>query len=183
MRRLRTSKVAGKARDRAEGSPVDIRGGKRVSTPMNNEINEVLTDLNSGKLNSNLKFSLVCSNNDGTSGCSLNNEVVANNISNGNDGSFINVPLDNIPCSDRQSNPVAKSYDLKTSLDNTGMGDVGNTMCGFTSSKDGIAIAETGIMNKKGMIGPSVGSKLASMEDVVNTGFVSPSAMDGIVSD
>ncbi|GKA58553.1 hypothetical protein Tco_0757741 [Tanacetum coccineum] len=121
LRRLRTSKVAGKARDRAEGSPGDNRGGKRVSTPMNNEINEVLTDLNSGKLNSNLKFSLGCSSNDVTSGCSLNNEVVANNVSNGNDGSFIKVPLDTSPCSDRQSSPVAKSCGLKTSLDNTGM--------------------------------------------------------------
>ncbi|GJW24413.1 RNA-directed DNA polymerase, eukaryota, reverse transcriptase zinc-binding domain protein, partial [Tanacetum coccineum] len=183
LRRLRTSKVAGKARDRAEGSPMDIRGGKRVSTPMNSEINEVLTDLSSGKLNSNLKFSLGCSINDVTSVCSLNNEAVANNVSNGNDGSFIKVPLDTSPCSDRQNSPVAKSCGLKTSLDNTGMGDVGSTMCGLTSSKDGKAIAETGIMNEKGMADPSVGSNLASIEDVVSTGIGSPSSMDGIVFD
>ncbi|GKC28963.1 putative reverse transcriptase domain-containing protein [Tanacetum coccineum] len=113
-------------------SPVDNRGGKRTSTPINGEINKVLSGLSS---------------------------VDVVNLCNENDGSFIKVPLDNSPCSDRQSNPVATSCDLKTSLDNTG------------------------IMNEKGMTGPSVGSKLASMEDVVNTCFVSPSPMDGIVSD
>ncbi|GKF66299.1 hypothetical protein Tco_0192816, partial [Tanacetum coccineum] len=46
LRRLQSSKVAGKARDRDEGSPRDNRGGKRmVFTPMSPEINKVLSDL------------------------------------------------------------------------------------------------------------------------------------------
>nr|GFD16801.1 hypothetical protein [Tanacetum cinerariifolium] len=41
LRRLRSDKIAGKARVRAEGSPRDDRGGKRVvSSPLNPEINK-----------------------------------------------------------------------------------------------------------------------------------------------
>ncbi|GKB63767.1 RNA-directed DNA polymerase, eukaryota, reverse transcriptase zinc-binding domain protein [Tanacetum coccineum] len=184
LRRLRSAKVSGKARDRVEGSSVDSRGGKRVSSShLNNEIKEVLADLNSGKLNNNLKFSMGCSSDVLNFVCSLNSEVEANNVSNGNDGSFIKAPLNPSPCSNRENSPVAKSYGLKTSLDSTSMGDVGSTVCGLASSKDGITIAETGLLNEKGMAGPSVMSNLASMDDVVSAGIGSHSPMDGIACD
>ncbi|GKD23407.1 hypothetical protein Tco_1225110 [Tanacetum coccineum] len=184
LRRLCSAKVSGQTRDRVEGSPGDNRGGKRASSsPLNNEIKEVLSDLSSGKLNNNLKFSLGYSSEVFTSVCPLNNEVNANNVSIGNDGSFIKFLLDTSPCNDGLKSPVAKSYGLKTSLDYTSKGDVGITMCGLASSKDGITIAEAGIMNEKGMAGPSVRCKLASMDDVVSTGIDSLSPMDGIASD
>nr|GEV51476.1 hypothetical protein [Tanacetum cinerariifolium] len=50
-----------------------------------------------------------------------------------------------------QGSPVAKSCGLKTSLDHSCMGDVGNTRSGLTSSKDGIAIAKTGNLDGLGM--------------------------------
>ncbi|GKG43090.1 hypothetical protein Tco_0479774, partial [Tanacetum coccineum] len=44
LRRLRSAKASGKARDRTEDSPGDNRGGMcAVSTPMNDEINRVLS--------------------------------------------------------------------------------------------------------------------------------------------
>ncbi|GJX56156.1 hypothetical protein Tco_0286053 [Tanacetum coccineum] len=184
LRLLCSTKVSGKARDRVEGSAVDSRGGKRVSSsPLNNEIKEVLADLNLGKLNNNLKFSMGYSSDVLHSVCSLNSEVEANNVSNGNNGSFIEAPLNPSPCSDRENSPVAKSCGLKTSLDSTSMGDVGSIMCGLASSKDGITIAQTGFLNEKGMAGPSFMSNLASMDDVVSAGIGSHSPMDGISCD
>ncbi|GJS75796.1 putative reverse transcriptase domain-containing protein [Tanacetum coccineum] len=150
LRRLRSAKVSGKARDRVEGSSVDSGGGKRVSSSLlNNEINK----------------------------------VEANNVSNGNDGSFIKAPLNPSPCSDMENSHVAKSCGLKTSLDSTSMGDVGSIMCGLSSSKDGITIAQTGFLNENGMAGPSFMSNLASMDDVVSAGIGSHSPMDGISCD
>nr|GEU46701.1 hypothetical protein [Tanacetum cinerariifolium] len=45
-----------------------------------------------------------------------------------------------------QCSPVAKSCGPMSSPDHTGMGDVGNTSCGLASLKDGMTIAETGIV-------------------------------------
>nr|GEY84467.1 hypothetical protein [Tanacetum cinerariifolium] len=124
LRRLRSAKSSGKARDRNEDSPGDNRGGKRVvSTLMNDEINKVLSNLRFGMLNTNLKFSLGCPNSD-ILVCSLNNVFDINELS--NDGSFINSHLDNSGLNDLGI-PVAKSCGLQTSFDHTGMGDVGNT--------------------------------------------------------
>nr|GEU42138.1 hypothetical protein [Tanacetum cinerariifolium] len=76
-------------RVRAEGSPSDDRGGKRVvSSPLNPEINKVIADFKSGALSNNLKFAMGCSNNDSIDNCSLN-VVDSNELCNGNDGSFI----------------------------------------------------------------------------------------------
>lgn len=62
-RRLRSSKLMGKSRNRSESSPVDVRGGKRVVTiPADDSINMVLTDLKSGCIDSHLKFALGSSN-------------------------------------------------------------------------------------------------------------------------
>ncbi|GKD90476.1 hypothetical protein Tco_1365983, partial [Tanacetum coccineum] len=178
LRRLRSAKVAGKAHDRADGYPSDNRGGKRVVfTPMNDEINKVLSDVKSGVLNSNLKFSLGCSN-DNSSVCALNNEVDVNDLS--NDGSFIKSPLDS--GMNVESSPVDKSYGLKTSPDHTSMGDIGNASCGFASSKDGIAIAETRILSDREMAGSGNNTEHTSMEDVVSTGVVQDSSQDGIAS-
>ncbi|GJX22698.1 putative reverse transcriptase domain-containing protein [Tanacetum coccineum] len=178
LRRLRSAKVAGKAHDRADGYPSDNRGGKRVVfTPMNDEINKVLSDVKSGVLNSNLKFSLV-SFNDNSSVCALNNEVDVNDLS--NDGSFIKSPLDS--GMNVESSPVDKSYGLKTSPDHTSMGDIGNASCGFASSKDGIAIVETRILSDREMAGSGNNTEHTSMEDVVSTGVVQDSSQDGIAS-
>ncbi|GJU33654.1 hypothetical protein Tco_1182008 [Tanacetum coccineum] len=178
LRRLRSAKVAGKAHGRADGYPSDNRGGKRVVfTPMNDEISKVLSDVKSGVLNSNLKISLGCSN-DNSSVCALNNEVDVNDLS--NDGSFIKSPLDS--GMNVESSPVAKSCGLKTSPDHTSMGDVGNASCGFASSKDGIAIAETKILSDKEMAGSGNNTEHTSMEDVVSTCVVQDSSQDGIAS-
>nr|GFB51664.1 hypothetical protein [Tanacetum cinerariifolium] len=73
LKRLRSAKSSGKARDRNEDSPGDNRGGKRVvSTPMDDEINKVLSNVRSGMLNTNLKFSLGCPDSD-MPVCALNN--------------------------------------------------------------------------------------------------------------
>ncbi|GJS82596.1 hypothetical protein Tco_0749137 [Tanacetum coccineum] len=154
LRRLRSTKVSSKARDRAEGSPHDDRGGKHVVfTPMNDEINRVLSNVRS---------------------------VDVTDLS--NDGSFIKSHLDNNPGLDRQSSPVAKSCGLQTSFDHTGMGDVGNNMCGPTSSKGGIASVKTGNVNDRDMAGSGTSNEHTSMEDVVNTGGVCSSSQDGIAN-
>nr|GFA71860.1 hypothetical protein [Tanacetum cinerariifolium] len=79
--------------------------------------------------------------------------------------------------------PVAKSSGLMNGLDPNCMGDVGSMSCDQTCSKDGIAIAEIGSGIDVDMAGPSDKGKLASIEDVVGTGLVSSSPMDGIASD
>ncbi|GJW33358.1 hypothetical protein Tco_0053390 [Tanacetum coccineum] len=179
LRHLRSAKASGKAQDRAEDSPGDNRGGKRVvSTPMNDELSKVLSNVRYGLLNNNLKFALGCSN-DNTFVCGLNNEYAVNELS--NDGSFINSPLDNVALNDLNS-PVAESYGLKTSHDHTSMGDVGNTGVGNASSKDGIASAETGISSDREMAGPGIISEHTSMEDVVSIGVAQDSSQDGITS-
>ncbi|GKB52413.1 hypothetical protein Tco_0903166 [Tanacetum coccineum] len=66
--------------------------------------------------------------------------------------------------------PVAKSYGLKTSLDHSGMGDVGNTSSGLASSENGIASAKTCIMIDKGIVVSRNSSKHTNMEDVVSIG-------------
>nr|GEY98428.1 hypothetical protein [Tanacetum cinerariifolium] len=154
LRRLKSDKIASKARVRAEGSPHDDMGGKRVvSSPLNPEINKVIADFKSGALNNNLKFAMGCSNNDNCS-----------------------------PDIGLESSPVAKSCGLKTSHEHTSMGDIGNTGVEIASSKDGIAIAETGILNEKGIAGSGTSNEHTSMEDVVNTGCVFSSSQDGIPS-
>nr|GEY34840.1 hypothetical protein [Tanacetum cinerariifolium] len=153
LRRLRSDKIAGKARVRAEGSPRDDRGGKRmVSSLLNLEINKVIADFKSGALNNNLKFAMGCSINDNIDKCSLN---VADykELCNGNDGSFIKIPLDCAPDIGLESSLVAKSYGLKTSHEHTSMGDVG-------------------ILNERGIAGSGTSNEHTSMEDVPNDGGV-----------
>ncbi|GKD14110.1 hypothetical protein Tco_1198517, partial [Tanacetum coccineum] len=138
LRRVRSAKVSGKARGRVDESLVDNRGGKRSSsTPVVDEVNRVLSDIQDG----NIKFDV---------GSSTNVNVSVNKASDvsdlSNDGSFIKRPLVNSSLNDLGS-PVAKSCGLKTSHDHTSMGDVGNTGVGIASSKDGIAIAKTGILS------------------------------------
>nr|GFD13290.1 hypothetical protein [Tanacetum cinerariifolium] len=106
---------------KSEDSPGDNRGGKRVvSTPMDDEINKVLSNVRSGMFNTNLNFSLGCPDSN-MPGCTFNNVYDVNELS--NDGSFIKSPLDNYGLNDLGS-PVAKSCGLQTSFDHTGMGDV-----------------------------------------------------------
>nr|GFC88920.1 RNA-directed DNA polymerase, eukaryota, reverse transcriptase zinc-binding domain protein [Tanacetum cinerariifolium] len=59
LRRLRSAKVFGKARGRADESLGDNRGGKRAAkSSMNDEVSKVLSGLRFGSLDSNLKFSM-----------------------------------------------------------------------------------------------------------------------------
>nr|GFC68567.1 hypothetical protein [Tanacetum cinerariifolium] len=53
---------------------------------------------------------------------------------------------------------VAKSCGPMTSPDHTGMVDVGNTSCGLACSKDGITIAETGIVCDREIAGSGTSS-------------------------
>nr|GFB44613.1 hypothetical protein [Tanacetum cinerariifolium] len=145
---------------------------------MDDEINKVLSNVRFGMLNTNLKFSLGCPDSD-MPGCTLNNVSDVNELS--NDGSFIKSPLDNSGLNDLGS-PVAKSCVLQTSFDHTSMGDVGNTVCGPTSSKGSIAGAKTGNVNDRDMAGSGTLNEHTSMEDVVNTGGVCFSSQDGIAS-
>ncbi|GJZ84033.1 UDP-galactose transporter 1 [Tanacetum coccineum] len=81
-----------------ETSPVDSRGGKRVVTsPINNELDKVLCDFKTGSINSRLKFAIGSSNEQCSNGCPLIKRINANDGCNGNDGSFIKLPLDNNP--------------------------------------------------------------------------------------
>nr|GFB17204.1 RNA-directed DNA polymerase, eukaryota, reverse transcriptase zinc-binding domain protein [Tanacetum cinerariifolium] len=183
LKRLRSSKVSGKARDRNETSPLDNRGGKRAeNSHVDDLINKVLSDLESGSLNSHLKFSFGSSV-ENKEDCALSKAYEPNDFVNGNDGSFICVSCDKSLLLDDQCKPVAKSSCLMNGLDPTCMGDVGSMNCDQTCSKDGIAIAEIGSGIDVDMAGPSDRGKLASMEDVVGTGLVSSSPMDGIASD
>nr|GEU94101.1 60S ribosomal protein L27-like [Tanacetum cinerariifolium] len=144
LRPLRSAKVTRKARGRANDSPVDNRGAKHAAnSPRNDEIGKVLHGLRSGSFNSNLKFSMGHSVDVSNPVCWLNHD---NSICNENDGSFIKSPLENSILNE-QCSPVAKSYGPKTSLDHTGMGDVGNTSCGLASSKDGIASLRQAIID------------------------------------
>ncbi|GJW75105.1 hypothetical protein Tco_0134475 [Tanacetum coccineum] len=183
LRRTRFAKVSGKARVRAEESLDDNRGGKRAAnSPMNDEISKVLSGLRSGSFNSNLKFSMGHYVDVSNPVCSLNHEIDANVDCNVNDGSFINSPLENSVLNE-QCSPVAKSCGPKTSLDHSGMGDVGNTSSGLASSEDGIASAKTGIVIDKGIAGSGNSSEHTNMEDVVSIGAGQASSQDGIASD
>ncbi|GJU37702.1 hypothetical protein Tco_1186056 [Tanacetum coccineum] len=153
LKHLRSSNMAGKARVRAESSPIDNRGGKRaIKSLVNDEIVKVLDDLKSADVNVD---------------CNIN------------DGSFIKLPLDKC-LAGNQSRPVAKSSGLRSSPVHTNMGDAGNVSCEQTGSLDGITRAKTGMDD--GMAGPSIGSEHTSMEDVVNTSYVPSSGLDGIAS-
>nr|GEX43738.1 hypothetical protein [Tanacetum cinerariifolium] len=183
LKHLRSSMVSGKACDRNETSSIDNKGGKRAkNSHVDNSINKVLSDLESGSLDSHLKF-LVGSSVEYKEGCALSKAYEPNDFVNGNDGSFIYALCDKTLHLDGQCKPVAKSSGLMTGVDPTCMGDVGSMSCDQTSSKDGIAIAEIGSGIDVDMAGPSDRGKLASMEDVVGTGLVLSILMDGIASD
>ncbi|PWA83312.1 hypothetical protein CTI12_AA169650 [Artemisia annua] len=176
LKRLRASKVSGKARDRHEVSPMDNRVGKRIITaPVNDEISKVLSDLKSGSINSHLKFAI-----GSTKSVSYDSTSVTTDKDdcNGNDGSFIKLPLDKCP-SNNQSESVAKSSGLKNCPENNDMVGDGNISCNKDSSKDGITSAKTD-KNVCGIEGPNSGSEHTGMDGVVNTGAVSPTVLDGI---
>nr|GEW54287.1 hypothetical protein [Tanacetum cinerariifolium] len=168
LRRVRSAKVSGRARERLDRSPVDFRGGKRASAaPANDEISQVLSNIKAGNI-SHLKFDMGSSSNISDS---LNKFDVMNKSINENDGSFIKVPLEKFSRNE-QGSPVAKCCGFKTSLDHYGMDDDGNTRSGLSSLKDGIAITETGNLDGLGMAGSGISNEHTSMEDVVNTGVV-----------
>nr|GEV19294.1 hypothetical protein [Tanacetum cinerariifolium] len=179
---LRSSKISGKARDRVESSPYDNRGGKRVvSSPVNNVIDKVLSELKSGSINNHLKFAMGNTRVQGSVSCASSKATSKNHDCIRNDGSFIKMPLDNSPMMNQRM-PVAKSSDLKTSSEHTNMGDVGSISYDQTSSKDGITTANTGNRYVNGMAGYYAIIKHTGIEDVVNASVVPSSDKDGIAS-
>ncbi|GKE03629.1 hypothetical protein Tco_1395647 [Tanacetum coccineum] len=146
--------------------------GKRVSSvPMDDEISKVVDNLKSGAIAKNLKFQLGSSSDCRTT---LKADIALDEI-NGNDGLFIKAPLDSI-----QRSHVAKSSGLEPSCDNTSKGVGGNSSCYHAGSRDGIAIAKIGIV--EGVAGSNSSLEHTSMEDVVSTGVVLTSNLDGIAS-
>nr|GEZ94098.1 hypothetical protein [Tanacetum cinerariifolium] len=133
--------------------------GIKVSTPGSAGAGSVLRQLRSAKVSRKARGRADESPGD--------NRGDANIDSNENDGSFIKSPLGNFVLN-KQCSPVAKSCGPMTSPDHTGMGDVGNTSCGLASSKDGITIAETGIVCDREIAGSGTGSEDTNMEDVCN---------------
>nr|GEZ34524.1 hypothetical protein [Tanacetum cinerariifolium] len=169
LRHLRSAKSSGKARDRNEDSPGDNRDGKRVvSTPMDDEINKVLSNVRSGMLNNNLKFSLGCHDSD-IPVCAINNASdtssdhtgmgdVSNTVCGHNSpkGGIAGAKTSNV--NDRD---MAGSGTLN---EHTSMEDVVNTGCVRSSSQDGIASYKVGRgfvfgkqENSKGILNPPVG--------------------------
>ncbi|GKD42145.1 hypothetical protein Tco_1266790, partial [Tanacetum coccineum] len=78
----------GKSRKRNESTPVvDNRGGKRIDfIPIDDEINKILSNLQSGSINSHLKFAMGSSSNASATNKSLCNSTNANDTVNRNDG-------------------------------------------------------------------------------------------------
>nr|GEY65926.1 hypothetical protein [Tanacetum cinerariifolium] len=183
LRHLRSTKVAGKARDRADASPSYNRGGKRkASSHKKDVIDKVLYKLKSGALDRNLLFSMGSASDVVNPICSLNNEINANEFSYWNDGLFIKIPCNKSPSSYKYSSPIAKSFGLNTSHDHISMSDVGNTGVGIASSKDRIAIVETGILSNREKVGQEIVFEHTSIEDVVSTGVAQDNSQDGIAS-
>ncbi|GKE48107.1 hypothetical protein Tco_1479365, partial [Tanacetum coccineum] len=119
LRRLRSAKVSGKARGRVDESPVDNRGGKRSSsTPVVDEVNRVLSDIQDG----NIKFDVGSSTNVNVS---LNKASDVSELS--NDGSFIKTPLESLPDECKMGSLVPKISDPKASCDHTSIDDVDGT--------------------------------------------------------
>ncbi|GJU47765.1 putative reverse transcriptase domain-containing protein [Tanacetum coccineum] len=81
-----------------------------------------------------------------------------------------------------QSRPVAKSSGLKTSFENTDIGDVGSISSDQTSFRDGITSGKTGNGFESGMAGPCASNEHTGMEDIVSTSVVPSSIEDGIAS-
>ncbi|GKD45022.1 hypothetical protein Tco_1269667, partial [Tanacetum coccineum] len=147
LKHLRSAKVSGKARDRAESSPCDDRGGKRVvSNPENDVIKKVLSDVRSGSIDC-LKFDMGRSDGNVVN-CSLNKDRYANGLSPRIDGSFIKEPL--CPFNDSGMNldsgcPMAFSSDPKDRVEPASTGVVGNAshvyhipVVSTTSAKTGL---------------------------------------------
>nr|GEY62154.1 hypothetical protein [Tanacetum cinerariifolium] len=132
LTRLRSAKISGKARVRVDSSPLDNRGGRRVvSSPENDVIKKVLSDVRSGAID-NLKFSIGSSIDNIDSKCSMNCNSNVNEVNIGlnfiNDGSFIKEPLcpsnDSVIDIDSES-PVAFSSVVKDSVEPARTSDVG----------------------------------------------------------
>nr|GEW69226.1 hypothetical protein [Tanacetum cinerariifolium] len=144
-----------KARERVESSLVDSRGGKHVvTTPINNELDKVLSDLRSGSINGHLKFAI---------------------------GRLLSFLLDYNPIGN-QNRHVAKSSGLKACYENIDMGDVGSIGVDQTSPIDGIASVKTGNGLESGLASPYARNEHTGMEDVVSNSVVPSSTKDGIAS-
>ncbi|GJV25697.1 putative RNA-directed DNA polymerase [Tanacetum coccineum] len=149
LKRLRSAKILGKAHVRAESSPSDDRGGKRVvSNPDTDVIKKVLSDVRSDS---------------DTNGLSLIN-----------DGSFIKVPL--CPVNDFVMNldfgcPVAFSSGPKDCVEPASIGVVGNASHVHTSPLDSTTFAKTGMDFEFGKVDRSIGILKKPLSPLLNVQF------------
>ncbi|PWA61234.1 hypothetical protein CTI12_AA374290 [Artemisia annua] len=176
LRNLHSSKASGKSRKHLESSPMDDRGGKRVIKSPNSDVN----GMKSGSIDSNLKFEIgsIYDNKTSTkpvdsSGKALVKSVV-DPIStvNGNDGSFINQPLD--------VSSIHRNCGLETSPNNPCAGDVDNISGCETGYRESTVGGKTGLVFGEQIAGSSVRNEHTSMEGVVNIGGACSNNLDGI---
>ncbi|PWA58130.1 hypothetical protein CTI12_AA396760 [Artemisia annua] len=183
-------KTTVKSRKRNESSPIDNKGAKRVIKSPNSDVegSNMVSNLMAGSIDSNLSFEMGSTFDNKSASKLVDSSVKAcgknvidpSNIVNGNDGSFINLPLDVSPIQCRQSSPVARNCGLETSFDTPSAGDVVSISSCGTGGRDGIVGAKTGLVCGEGIAGPNVRNEHTSMEGVVNAGGVSSNNMNGI---
>ncbi|GJV93159.1 hypothetical protein Tco_1540972 [Tanacetum coccineum] len=106
LRNLQSSKMIGKSRKRIDSLLMDQREGKRVNS--DSPLNKVLRNLKSGAIDKNLKFTIGSTSKLSTV---LKFDISYDNT-NGNDGSFIKLPLDLRPLDNTQKGLVAESSGL-----------------------------------------------------------------------
>ncbi|GKA68672.1 hypothetical protein Tco_0768589 [Tanacetum coccineum] len=173
LKRLRSAKVSGKARDRAESSPFDDRGGKRVvSNPENDVIKKVLSDVKSGSIDC-LKFD-IGSSDDNVVNCPLNKDSDAIGLSPHIDGSFIKEPL--CPFNDSGMNldsgcPVASCSDLKDKVEPASTGGVGNASHVHPIPVVSTTSAMTGMEFEFGKVDSSKGILKKPLSPLLNVQF------------
>ncbi|PWA77183.1 hypothetical protein CTI12_AA225710 [Artemisia annua] len=175
LRNIRSSNNGGKSKKHFVPSPTDIMSGKRASNDsyVDGKIIIVLPDLKADTIESNLTFAI---------GSTCDNIVSSKSVdpidlANGNDGSFIKLPLGLSPLDSIQRKPVAKSNGPETSSVDTSMKEGDNTSCLQPGSKDSIAMAETG--TGVGIADSIPSSEHTSMDEEVNTGVKTTSDLDG----
>ncbi|PWA67234.1 hypothetical protein CTI12_AA318980 [Artemisia annua] len=174
LRNLRSSKCSGKHRKRSDSSPMDNRGGKR-SSGCNIDVNS--SNLKADVSSPNLEFALGSSYASSTAVKSVDSL----NVNEGNDGSFINKPLEVNPLDNKKVNDVTKSNGLKTSSVHISKNESVIASGVQNGGMDNFVKATTG--NDMDMTGSDPNNEHTSMEDVVSTGMPHISDLNGIVSD
>ncbi|GJZ01168.1 RNA-directed DNA polymerase, eukaryota, reverse transcriptase zinc-binding domain protein, partial [Tanacetum coccineum] len=167
LKKLRSAKILGKARDRAESFPSDIRGGKKVIHSAENDvIRKVLSDVRAGSINS-FKFDMGSSDDCNVS-VSLNKDNDNFGLSSTIDGSFIKEPL--FPLNDpflNSGSPVALGSNPMDSAEKDCTGDVGNArpvqsvpLVSTSSAMTGVEFEFGKVDSSKGILKKPIGPLL-----------------------